>query len=56
MNQSHTILTPPVISVIESVLAKGDRAEVIPVKNGVKVIRVRRETVKHENNQTGRDR
>lgn len=31
---------------IEAVLSKGDRAEVIPVKDGVKVMRVRRETVK----------
>lgn len=31
---------------IEAVLSKGDRAEVIPVKDGVKVMRVRREMVK----------
>lgn len=36
------------IKAIESVLSKGDRAEVIPVKDGVKVMRVRRETVTHE--------
>lgn len=29
-----------------SVLAKGDRVELIPVKDGVKVVRVRREEVK----------
>lgn len=34
------------IKVIESVIAKGDRAEVVPVKDGVKVLRVRREEVK----------
>lgn len=34
------------IKAIESVLAKGDRAEVVPVKDGVKVLRVRREAVK----------
>lgn len=33
------------IKAIESVLSKGDRVEVIPVKDGVKVMRVRRETV-----------
>lgn len=33
------------IKAIESVLEKGDRAEVVPVKDGVKVLRVRRETV-----------
>lgn len=30
----------------ESVLAKGDRVELIPVKDGVKVVRVRREEVR----------
>lgn len=30
----------------ESILAKGDRVELIPVKDGVKVVRVRREEVK----------
>lgn len=34
------------IKAIESVLAKGDRVEVIPVKDGVKVMRVKREVVK----------
>jgi len=34
------------IKTAESVLAKGDRVELIPVKDGVKVVRVRREEVK----------
>lgn len=34
------------IKAIEAVLAKGDRAELIPVKNGVKVIHIKREEVK----------
>lgn len=34
------------IKAIESVLSKGDRIEIIPVKDGVKVMRVRRETIK----------
>lgn len=33
------------IRAIESVISKGDRAEVIPVKDGVRVMRVKRETV-----------
>lgn len=36
------------IKAIESVISKGDRAEVVPVKDGVKVLRVKRETVTHE--------
>lgn len=39
-------IDPATIKAIESVLAKGDRVEVIPVKDGVKVLRVRREEVK----------
>lgn len=33
------------IKAIESVLSKGDRVEVIPVKDGVKVMRIKREQV-----------
>lgn len=34
------------IKAIESVLAKGDRVEIIPVKDGVKVIHIKRTEVK----------
>ena len=34
------------IKAIEAILAKGDRVELIPTKDGIKVVRVRRETVK----------
>ncbi len=34
------------IKAIESVLAKGDRVELIPVKDGVKVMRIRRNEIK----------
>jgi hypothetical protein len=40
------LLKPIDIKKIESVIAKGDRVELIPVKDGVKVMRVRREEVK----------
>lgn len=46
--QKHQ-LNPQSIKAIESVLSKGDRAEVVPVKDGVKVLRVRREEVKNGN-------
>lgn len=39
-------LTPTAIKVIESILSKGDRVELIPVKDGVRVVRVKRETVR----------
>ena len=35
-----------VIQKIEAILAKGDRVELIPVKDGVRVVRIRREPVK----------
>lgn len=34
------------IKAIESVLAKGDRIELIPVKDGVKIIHIKREEVR----------
>lgn len=43
-----TQIDPATIKAIESVLSKGDRAEVIPVNDGVKVLRVRRNEVKVE--------
>lgn len=42
------LLKEPEIRKAESVLAKGDRVELIPVKNGVKVVRVRREEVREK--------
>lgn len=33
------------VKAAESILAKGERVELVPVKNGVRVLRVRRETV-----------
>lgn len=39
------LLKEPEIRKAETVLAKGDRVELIPVKDGVKVVRIRRETV-----------
>lgn len=34
------------LEAIEAILRKGDRVEIIPVKDGVRVVRVKRETVK----------
>ena len=36
------------INAIETVLAKGDRVELIPVKDGIKVIHIKRKEVKSE--------
>lgn len=36
------------IKAIESVLAKGDRVELIPAKDGIKIIHIKREVVKNE--------
>lgn len=40
------LLDPKTIKAAETVLQKGHRVELIPVKDGVKVVRVRREEVK----------
>ena len=42
------------IKAIETVLMKGDRVELIPVKDGVKVVKVQRETICHEDFKTGK--
>ena len=34
------------LAAIEAIIRKGDRVELIPVKDGVRVVRVKRETVK----------
>lgn len=39
-------LTPEQKRAIESVLAKGDRVELIPVKDGVKILHIKRQEVK----------
>lgn len=38
------------IKAIEAVLAKGDRVEIIPVKDGVKIIHIMRKEVKKTSN------
>lgn len=42
-------LTEEQIKLIEFVISTGDRAEVIPVKDGAKVLRVKRYEVKPKN-------
>lgn len=38
-------MTLEMMEAIEAILAKGDRAELIPTKDGVRIVRIRRETV-----------
>ena len=38
-------LTDAQICAIEETIARGDRAEVVPVKDGIKILRARREEV-----------
>ena len=40
------MMTEAQAKAVEAILAKGDRVELIPVKDGVRVVRVKRETVK----------
>jgi hypothetical protein len=46
MSMKQIKLESNTIKAIESTLAKGERVEIIPVKDGVKVVRVKRETIK----------
>lgn len=46
MSNSDVKLSKSDISAIEAVLSKGNRVEIIPVENGVRIIRIRRDTVK----------
>ena len=41
-----TMIDVAALAAIEAILRKGDRVELIPVKDGVRVVRVKRETVK----------
>ena len=50
MPDTKPTIDPQTIKAIESVLAKGQRVELIPVKDGVKVVKVQREMVKTDEN------
>lgn len=39
------LLTEKVVKAIESCIARGDRAEIVPADGGVQVLRVKRETI-----------
>lgn len=41
-----SLVNKEITAAIESILAKGDRVELIPVKDGVKVVHIKRESVK----------
>lgn len=44
--EKHVKLSDKEIKAIEATLAKGERVEIIPVKDGVKLVRVKREELK----------
>ena len=43
---SMIVMTDSTIKAIESILAKGDRVELIPTRDGVEVIHIKRKKVK----------
>ena len=45
-NEGGKILTKKHIDAIETILARGDRVELIPIKDDVRVIRILRQSVK----------
>lgn len=44
----HGVGVEDFLDAVESVISKGDRAEIVPVKKGIKVLRVRRINVEDE--------
>lgn len=47
---SNTQLDANAIKAIEAVLSKGNRVEIIPVKDGVKIMQIKREELKQSGN------
>ena len=43
-----TMIDAAALATIEAILRKGDRVELIPVKDGIKVIHIKRKEVKSE--------
>ena len=43
-----TMIDGAALAAIEAILRKGDRVELIPVKDGIKVIHIKRKEVKPE--------
>lgn len=48
------VLNRSEVQAIEGILAKGDRVELIPTKDGVRVIRIRREEVGRKSEYSAR--
>lgn len=46
MGEEKKVLTAETIRAIEATLSKGERVELIPTRDGVKALRVRREEIK----------
>jgi len=46
MKEQERKLTPGQIKAIEDTVNRGDRVEVVPVKDGIKLLRTRRDEVK----------
>ena len=51
MSKEPTKLDTEDIRAIESVISKGDRVEIIPAKDGYKIVKVSRETIKAKENK-----
>ena len=51
MNRSEIILDRCSVEVIERILNSGDRVEIIPTKNGYKMLRKKKSEVLYENQE-----
>lgn len=50
MSEAKVTLSPEQIRAIEDIVRFGDRAEVVPVKDGIKILYVRRKEYKPKQN------
>lgn len=48
-------ITEEQVKIIEKALKKGDRVEIIPVKNGIKVLKVKRELLNKTTSKFNQD-
>jgi hypothetical protein len=46
MKKQEIVLTPEQIKAIERVISQGDRVEIVPNKDGAKLLKIKREEVK----------
>ena len=52
-DEGGVLITESMKKAIEKVLSKGDRVELIPIKDGVKIMHIKREEIRAKENRPG---